>query len=91
MKHLSSVERKVLRYHGQPAKTIAVAEGLRLEEVLEAQAQLRSRGVVGITPYAEPTCTEDQLSFEQMMRNNHAPKASDQELGHTTETDPEGW
>ena len=92
---LTNVQRRVLRYHGQPADRVSVLERLTVHEVLEARQQLASMGAVGVTPYAEPTpagrALEDQLSFDQMMRANRAPRPVDVELEHTTSTDPDGW
>lgn len=93
---LTQVERRVLRYHGQPAETVAIAERLTIHQVIEIRLALRRRGVVpdfgGSLPDGPPpTCTEDQLSFDHMMRANRAPRAADVELGDTTSTDPGGW
>lgn len=71
---LSYRERRVLIYHGMPARTVAVAERMTIDEVLEVRLALRRRGVV---PSAvEPAPAGTQLSFaafDRMMRSNSAP------------------
>jgi hypothetical protein len=71
---LSYRERRVLLYHGMPARTAAVAERMTIDEVLEVRAQLRRRGVVPTAAEAAPSPT--QLSFsaiDSLMRHNTAP------------------
>lgn len=71
---LSYRERRVLIYHGMPARTVAVAERMTIDEVLEVRLQLRARGVVPSCPETAPRGT--QLTFaglDRMMRTNVAP------------------
>lgn len=75
MRKLTHLERRVLRYHGQPANTVAVAERLELEVVLEVRMQLRARGHVPALPGVEQEPT--QLAFDDvdhLMRSNRAPQ-----------------
>lgn len=90
---LTYLERRVLRYHGMPAKDVARVEKLSVHEVLEVRAQLRSRGHTPTTPGLDVGAyeREQQLSLteiDQMMRSNQAPRDSDG--GWSTATDG-GW
>jgi hypothetical protein len=70
---LSYRERRMLLYHGMPARTAAVAERMTIDEVLEVRAQLRRRGVVPSAPEIAPPDT--QLTFgaiDALMRSNTA-------------------
>jgi hypothetical protein len=69
-------ERRVLRYHGMPAREVSVALHMSVNEVLEVRAGLRTRGHV-------PVSSAVEQAPEQLM--------IDCEIGWTTETDPEGW
>lgn len=72
MSKLTQRERRVLRYHGQPAATVAVLERIPVAEVLRIRLALRSRGVAGISPFAEETQT--QLDLDRVMRENRGPR-----------------
>lgn len=70
---LSYRERRLLLYHGMPARTAAIAERMTIDEVLEVRDQLRRRGVVPTAAEAAPA--ESQLSFgaiDSLMRHNTA-------------------
>ena len=91
-------ERRLLRYHGMPAKDVARVERMTVHEVLEIRAQLRERGLTPTTPGLDQGVyehvDETQMSMgdlDSMMRDNRAPRAVDGDGGWTTATDPEGW
>jgi predicted transcriptional regulator len=66
MSRLSYRERRMLLYHGMPAKIVAVAERMTIDEVLEVRLALRRRGVV-------PSVSEVAFaSYDRMMRHNTA-------------------
>jgi hypothetical protein len=94
---MTYLERRVLRYHGMPARDVARVEKLTVHEVLEVRAQLRSRGLTPTTPGLDVGVYEqeqqEQLSLgdvDQLMRDNRAPRPVDVEGGWTTETNG-GW
>lgn len=89
---LTDRERRLLRYHGMPAADVARVEHLTVEQVMEIRATLSRRGVTPAPPGAEPDGTQLTMGdVEQLMRDNRAPRAADQELGWTTSSDPHGW
>jgi hypothetical protein len=95
MSRLTYLERRIMRYHGMPARDVARVEKLTVHEVLEVRAQLRERGHVPTTPGLDQGVYEQpqQLSLDQvdqLMRDNRAPRAVDGEGGWTTQTDG-GW
>lgn len=91
MAALSQIERRFLNYRGMPAREIAKAEGMTVDQVLATWRQLKERGVVPSTAYAHEGPVLEQLSLDQldrMMRGNRAPiEPANAEVGWTTETE----
>jgi hypothetical protein len=73
MSRLSYRERRMLLYHGMPAKIVAVAERMTIDEVLEVRLALRRRGVVPSVSEVAPADTQLTFaSYDRMMRHNTA-------------------
>jgi hypothetical protein len=73
MRKLTQRERRVLRYHGQPASVVATAERMTINEVMEIRAALRGRGIEH-SPNADADMVQLPLDYDRLMRDNRAPR-----------------
>ena len=79
MSSLTYRERRMLLYDGIPARQVAVAERMPVNEVLELRSQLRGRGVLPSYPGVDDDAQadEEQLDFtelDRLMTDNHTPR-----------------